>query len=262
MLFRFCILFTILAKMRIRNGTNTLKQFSLPIGKVVYRLLKTARHFGKLTTNEKYRSKYITNWKFGRYYFQKDSYTVLNRYPVLFAECQNYLCNTANPRILSFGCSSGEEVFTLGLYFPNATIIGIDINSWCLKQCKKKNTERRFSFYHRLSEEYINSKNFDIVFCLAVFQRTENRTETDEATQGFTFNMFEEEILILDKKLKSNGLFVIDNTDFSFLETSCSAYYRPLEFEKNKLLRPRPLFNRQNQKTAEVQENYRVFVKL
>ncbi|MDR3697524.1 class I SAM-dependent methyltransferase [Mucilaginibacter sp.] len=247
--------------MTIRSKVNALKYSRITVARLTYGVLKKAWYLSKLLFNQSYRSKYYTQLKFGNYYFQKESYSTPNRYPHLFTKCKIYLNEVANLQILSFGCATGQEVFTLGAYLPHAAIMGVDINAWCLKQCKKKNGESRFSFFHRFSKEFIKSANFDAIFCLAVFQRSENRTETRDTALNFTFEKFEAEIIMLDKKLKRGGLFIIDNTDFSFTDTVCSIDYKPLEFETNKMVRERPLFDRNNRKIADIQENYRMFMK-
>lgn len=245
-----------------KKWIGTFKSSGLPIARTPYRLFYNVKHFGKLLLNSGYRSQYVTKWRFRDNYFQKEFYTKPNRYPHLFSECKSFLSSTTNPQILSFGCATGGEVFTIGSYIPNASVSGVDINNWCLKQCKKKNADRRFSFFHRFSEEFNNCGNFDAIFCLAVFQQTENRSEARSAATEFTFEKFEEEVSMLDKKLKRNGLFILDNADFSFMDTRCSAGYRPLDFEKNKILRQRPLFDMKNHRVADIQENYRIFLKL
>ncbi|MEI6137639.1 MAG: class I SAM-dependent methyltransferase [Mariniphaga sp.] len=196
---------------------------------------------------------------------QRATFTINNRYPLVFEKCTEYFSSRNNiyPKILSFGCSTGEEVFSLGEYFPQAKIIGVDINSWCIRQCKKMSRNSNFSFYNRISRTFEILTDFDAIFCMAVFQRTENRTSSDNnIVKGHTFEQFESEIKILDQKLKVGGLFVIDHSDFSFADTSCAIYYKPLSFEKNQLLRRRPLYNIRNQKIADEQTNFRVFEKV
>lgn len=219
------------------------------------------KHTAKLIINAQYRSRYLTDKRFKNDYFQHETLTRFNRYPALFDQCRQYLNNVQNPHILSFGCSTGEEVCTLGEYLPGAHIMGVDINKWCLKQCTKKYPDERFIFCHRFSEQFLNSENFDAICCLAVFQRTESRRTNNEIAKEHTFEKFEAEIALLDTKLKRGGLLIIDNADFSFLDTHSSVAYRPLDFRRNQLLRVRPLFDRNNQKIADEQHMYRVFQK-
>jgi hypothetical protein len=52
--------------------------------------------------------------------FQAASVTRANRYPEIFAFVRSQLGEDFNGRILSFGCSTGEELMTLRAYFPHA----------------------------------------------------------------------------------------------------------------------------------------------
>lgn len=53
----------------------------------------------------------------------------MDRYPA----CKNYFNGKQDLKILSYGCSTGEEVLTLRRYFPTAQIIGTDIKNIALK---------------------------------------------------------------------------------------------------------------------------------
>lgn len=217
----------------------------------------------KFFSNGRFRSETLTKLHFGNQFHQQSTFTTSDRYPLLFKECAGYLSLISNPKILSFGCSTGEEVNSIGQYLPNANIMGVDINIWCLKQCRKKYKNKKISFVHRFSDKFKNASGFDAIFCMAVFQRTGNRTNSDNsAAVGFRFDQFDQEINLLDGKLKSGGLLIIDQSDFSFTDTVCSEKYTPLvSFEHNRIVRNRPLFDKNNRKIAESQNSYRVFVK-
>ncbi|GEM_PF-3630399 len=64
--------------------------------------------------------------------FQYSTVTADNRYPRIFAFVRDQLADRDRPRVLSFGCSTGEEVFSLRRYMPAADITGIDINPWAI----------------------------------------------------------------------------------------------------------------------------------
>jgi hypothetical protein len=59
--------------------------------------------------------------------FQPYTHTLPDRYPWLLKFARANLGDIASPRILSFGCSRGDEIFTLRQYFPHADIKGIDV---------------------------------------------------------------------------------------------------------------------------------------
>jgi tRNA G46 methylase TrmB len=66
--------------------------------------------------------------------------TALNRYPEIFTAAAAAAPNAQ--RILSFGCSTGEECVTLASYFPSAQIVGTDINPVNLIKARKHRNER------------------------------------------------------------------------------------------------------------------------
>jgi hypothetical protein len=233
-----------------------------PLLRAGFRGLKALGLMRRVVVSPRIRSQVLTGLDYEDHHLQRETYTCEDRYPELFEYCRQQLAGCASPRILSFGCSTGEEVFTLARYLPLAEIVGVDINAWCLKQCEKKNHNRQLSFLHRMSREFADATGFDAIFCMAVFQRTEHRTDDalPEDT-GFTFERFEAEVATLDPKLKPGGLFFLDEYDFSFEQTQAAARYQPAEFEGSCVLRERRLFGRENCLVANRQDCFRCFVK-
>lgn len=228
----------------------------------IYHFLTTLRMPFLLLSKSSLRAEFFAKWKNNSYHHQISTYTESNRYPVIFKECSQYLQNIDSPRIISFGCSTGEEVRTLGLYMPAANIYGIDINQWCIKQCIKQSTSTLHYFYNRVSKEFESIENVDAIFCMAVFQKTDDRLPHKKHDKKlFTFTAFEDEIVLLDKKLKKGGLLIIDFSDFNFKDTYVANKYVPLNFEGNQFLRRFPLFDKNNHKVADEKFLYRVFVK-
>jgi SAM-dependent methyltransferase len=208
------------------------------------------------------RAQTLTRLTYRDRHLQLETYSCGDRYPELFEQCRQSFAGCSSPRILSFGCSTGEEVFTLARYLPQAEIVGVDINPWCLKQCERNNQNGQLRFLHSLSPEFADATNFDAIFCMAVFQRTEHRTEDAHPGEtGFTFERFEAEVAELDRKLKPGGLFFLDEYDFSFEDTATAARYKPAEFDGNSILRQRPLFDRENRRVADEHVSFRCFVK-
>ncbi len=217
----------------------------------------------RCTVDARLRSEIITGRLYARERHQRSSYTEPDRYPELFAACALYFSTRPEVRILSFGCSTGEEVVALRSYLPQAQIIGVDINRWCLRRCRRRITDPNTLFLHRFSRRFADCARFDAIFCMAVFQNPDNRNAADNrlATR-YRFERFASEIALLDAKLKPGGLLVIDHCDFSFADTACSTRYTPLNFEANVARHERPLYSRDNRKVTEAQELLRIFVKL
>lgn len=250
------------SRMTLKENIKELKHSNLTMNRVLFVCLKSGWHLMKIVIDDSIRSSFFTRITCRKLYHQRSFYTSSNRYPLIFKTCAEYLSSTPTPKILSLGCSTGEEVFSLLQYIPGATIVGVDVNNWCIKTARRNNKSAQCTFIHRTSIAFNEAESFDAIFCMAVFQRTENRTNKDNSqAKGFLFENFEKEVLVLDKKLKQGGLLVIDNADFSFNDTSISEKYSPLAFEGNRIERKRPLFDRHNHKVSNSHSSFRVFVK-
>jgi len=208
-----------------------------------------------------YRYRILNVIRFKKHYHQFSNFTQLDRYPDLFEMAKQKFVDIEHPKILSFGCSTGEEVATLSTYIPHARFVGIDINTWCLKEANRKYASENRRFFHSLSPEFLTLKDFDAIFCLAVFQHPENRHNKNRKESCYPFEQFENQLKELDSRLKSKGLFFIDHCDFNFLETDLMPNYQIAPFDGNQKFRQRPIFNKKNQKLSEYQNLFRVYQK-
>jgi SAM-dependent methyltransferase len=105
--------------------------------------------------------------------FQPFNDTRIDRYPVIFRFVQTALGRDNPVRILSYGCSTGEEVFSLRHYFPRATIKGIDINPANIavcQRCLRKAPDADISFAVDRSTAAEPSGSYDAIFCMAVLR--------------------------------------------------------------------------------------------
>jgi len=233
-----------------------------PVVHLCYRTVKALGSARRFLSSPRIRSQVLTHVLYKDQQFQAETASCDDRYPELFTECQKRLAPLQAPRILCFGCSTGDEVFSLARYLPHAEITGVDINPWCLEQCNRRNSDERLSFVHRNSAAFAQAGDFDAIFCMAVFQRTEHRTKRLSPSQtGFTFDRFEAEVRMLDHKLRPGGLLFLDESDYSFELTEVAAHYAPLGFPENKVLRERPVFDRESRLVAESGLFTRAFAK-
>ncbi len=237
------------------------KSYNARVGKGLYQIVYGAYKAGRFIMNPLYRSRVISVFKYAESYHQFSNFTLPNRYPDLFKIAQTQFKNHAKPRLLSFGCSTGEEIQSLKSYLPNSYCVGVDINAWCLEQADKKYGQADFQFMHSLSPDFEAIGEFDAVFCLAIFQNPKNRHEKARKTSEYPFSQFEAQLIVLDKKLKSGGLLFIDHCDFNFFATCLMPHYKIYPVAQNQVKRDRPLFNKHNQKIAETQNSFRVFQK-
>ena len=180
--------------------------------------------------------------------------TAFNRYPVIFTACQDYFQNRTNLRILSFGCSTGEEVLTLRHYFPDATIVGAEINQYSLEIARKRCQDKKMICIESTSVEIEKHGPYDAAFCMAVFQRTPQliaECGIKDLSRIYPFHRFEKQICQLDKCINKDGLLVIHFSQYDFADTSVAhkyqAYgsynqdcYGPFVFGKDSKLVPAP----------------------
>lgn len=242
---------------------NTLKKKRWEVGKFqsFYRILWSFHNIYRFFAIPSYRSRILSSVRFKKHHHQFSNYTQINRYPDLFEMAKQKFDTIEHPKILSFGCSTGEEVASLSRYIPHASIVGIDINTWCLKEANRKYASENRRFFHSLSSEFLSLKDFDAIFCLAVFQHPENRHNKNRTESAYPFEQFENQLKELDIKLKSKGLFFIDHCDFNFLETNLMPNYQIAPFDGNQKIRQRPIFNKKNQKLSDSQNLFRVYQK-
>jgi len=192
---------------------------------------------------------------------QISNYTEHNRYPDLFTKCKELMDGRKDLKILSYGCSTGEEVFTLREYFPDAFIVGVDINKRNIKKAISKNKDDKIFFSNNIEKALVQNTPFDIIFALAVFQRTENRNEkTFDSSAIYPFEKFNNKIKQLDSHLKSHGLFIIDHADYFFEDTEVVQNYHILKGQHN-IIRDRYMFSNNNQKLKNYAMHHRIFIK-
>jgi len=248
--------------MSLKDQAKQWQHSNAPAERLAYPVAKAAWRAWQILSVPNVRAQWFTRIRNPEGYFQRSTFTAPNRYPELFAECKERLALLTSPKILSYGCSTGEEVFSLSEQLPQAIVTGVDINSLCIRQCNRRKTSDRQTFYRRDSHAFHQLEGLDAILCLAVFQRTENRADSDVSVAvGISFRQFESELEMLDAKLTPGGLLFLDYTDFDFTETALSRGYAPLAFEANRSHYKRPLFDKFNRKVSDEQNLLRGFVK-
>ncbi len=176
--------------------------------------------------------------------------TYYDRYPFLF----KYFSSNNSVKILSFGCSTGEECKVLSdKYFPNAEITGVDIDSGIIGSNITKNKNDKIKYFDKLP----NNIKFDIIFCMSVLCVWPPK---DPQYNYYTFNTFEKTIIELDKVLNPGGYLVIYNSSFCFTETEPFKKYKIINV--NNLLNSKKQFVIKKTKSGKViDNNYYIFQK-
>jgi SAM-dependent methyltransferase len=128
--------------------------------------------------------------------------TKMNRFPKIFESAKN-LCPDPK-RVLSFGCSTGEEAFTLAeQYYPDSEIIGVDIDYYSIQRARKTNKFKDRVFFHT---DLGATGKYDVAFCLMVLFSLE---------KPIGFDKFESAIETIDKYLNQNAFLIFYTLEYN-----------------------------------------------
>lgn len=168
-----------------------------------------------------------------RYYHRYDQIsndTKLDRYPEVFAYASKLLGGTPGDalKLLSFGCSTGEECFSLRRYFPGAWIDGVDVNRKNIRVCEAKNQDPRIRFDVSTENLAVNRPLYDAVFAMSVLCRWPQTKEVKNSAIVYPFEKFNATVRSLDSLVRANGLLVIYNANFRFTDTDTAKHYEAL----------------------------------
>jgi hypothetical protein len=177
----------------------------------------------------------------------------MDRYPEIFSTCRAYFADCEDLKILSYGCSTGEEVMTLRKYFPSAIITGAEINRRSLAMCRNHRIDERIAFIYSEHTEIAQRGPFDAIFCMAVLQRTPH-TIIDQGITNlryiYPFEKFDRQVAELDSLLKKGGLLTIHRTQYRFSDAGVASKYVALE-SANHDLNDGPKFGKNSERLHE-----------
>ena len=182
--------------------------------------------------------------------FQPYNHTMPDRYPWLFEFAAERLAGVSAARILSFGCSRGDEVFSLRRYFPDAAIHGIDIDPANVAHCLRRARAQRsagmtFAAAATLLDE--PSGYFDAIFCLAVLCHGDlTATRAQRCDHLLRFEDFERTVADFARCLKPGGLLLLHTTNFRFCDTAAAGDFDAVLEADPAHLEQDALFDRHN----------------
>jgi len=150
--------------------------------------------------------------------FQPCNDTWEDRYPRIFDFVQSLVGATNPVTILSFGCSTGEEVLTLRRRFPSATIRGLDINPGNIAICRRRLRRRpdaKLTFAMANSTEGEPSSSYDVIFCMAVLRDGRlGSLKLEECSALISFANFARVVEDFHRCLKPGGILIIRHSNF------------------------------------------------
>jgi SAM-dependent methyltransferase len=179
--------------------------------------------------------------------FQPYSHTLPDRYPWLFEFAARAL-PPVDLNILSFGCSRGDEVFTLRRYFPLAALRGIDVDPRNIAACTARTAGiARMSFCTAATTHGEPSNSFDAIFCLAVLCLGDLTTSNAERCDPYLhFADFDGVISDFARCLKPGGLLFLHTSNFRFSDTTVADDFDVVLEATPKQLAPDFVYDRSN----------------
>jgi len=194
--------------------------------------------------------------------FQPHNDTSPDRYPEIFTILQSNIADRSTVRILSFGCSVGDEVFSLRTRFPKATIVGIDISKGNISECQRRRREFDDDHMHFIRSGTADDQpkgHYDAVLCMAVLRHGDLSAGSKSCAHRITFQAFDKTVQGLARCLKVGGYLVIEFSNFRFCDSSSAPQFELVATRNLPTQAPTyPLFGQDNLRLED--QNYREVV--
>jgi len=162
--------------------------------------------------------------------------TRYDRYPAVFRAVTRQLRNSrpsGGLNVLSFGCSSGEEAFSLAdkyLTLDDDRILGVDISEKQIQIAREQNNSYpRVQFSLSTPEVISKRAPFDAILALSVLCVWPGTKGKESIASIFPFQRFESICRELTGYLRKGGLLAIYNSNFCFKDAGMYSRYRPVE---------------------------------
>jgi 2-polyprenyl-3-methyl-5-hydroxy-6-metoxy-1,4-benzoquinol methylase len=195
-------------------------------------IVRALRELWRLAVDRPYRHLRWIGWARPKGAFQPFNDTRVDRYPRIFSFVQSHLGAASKARILSFGCSTGEEVSSLREYFPHAEIKGIDINPGNIAVCRqrlKRAGGTGVSFEIASSTGVEASAAYDVIFCMAVLRHGSlGNPGVTRCDHLIRFEDFAKAVADFERCLKPGGLLVIRNSNFRLCDAPVTDAFETL----------------------------------
>jgi SAM-dependent methyltransferase len=180
--------------------------------------------------------------------FQPYNHTLPDRYPWLFQFAKASLGESAGLRLLSFGCSRGDEALALRGYFPSAAIKGLDIDPRNVECClARADRSSGMTFAVGASTALERAESYDAIFCLAVLCHGYlAATGARRSDPLLHFADFERTVTDFARCLKPGGLLLLHTTNFRFCDTQVAQTFDVVLEADPAELAPDAVFDRNN----------------
>jgi len=160
--------------------------------------------------------------------FQNVFHTSFLRNANLLKTCAQRLSKSQSREefnILSFGCSVGDEIASIRLFFPKSRISGCDINTNLLAICKSSFDDDNLLLFESNSKNISDNGPYDLIVASAVLCR--NPSPKDYSSV-FPFSRFDDILGTFTECLADGGILAIPNAGYLFQESSVYSQYVPI----------------------------------
>lgn len=195
-------------------------------------VVRAARKLWRLLTDRPYRNLMWLYLVRPQGAFQPFADTAIDRYPRIFRFVQSQLGGDRELKILSFGCATGEEVFSLRNYFPNAAIKGLDINPGNIAICRRRlrqNPDAAISFVTANSTRAEPDAAYDAIFAMAVLRHGSlGMPGVARCDHLLRFAEFAGAVADFKRCLKPGGLLAIRHSNFRLADTPAAVDFETM----------------------------------
>jgi len=153
--------------------------------------------------------------------------TQANRRPELLNALASIVPDNEGLKVLSCGCSTGEEVVDLLDHYRRGFVYGTDLHRGRLRRARKQVGNRATLFVS--SEALLRYHGpFDLIIACSVFLRHPEDTHTENLSLIYPFSQFEDGIHSLCSAVHSGGYLLIHNSNYRVMDTVLASRLEPI----------------------------------
>jgi len=156
---------------------------------------------------------------------QTNNKTFVGRYWTEHALLRRYLPSDEGRAVLSFGCSTGEELLTLKALFPGARLYGCDID-WHNLRAARALTGRAAVVFESNDREVLRHGPFDVIVCNSVLLAPTQFV--DGRPRGIDPQRWLDAVALLDASLVPGGILQVINSNVPFRYHPAAEDYDPI----------------------------------